>query len=163
MTLDDVDVIGAVQARAFFDDPLQALEFQERPRSLLQRAEIVEVLPDGRRTIDLHMRDGRTTWVQTLVQDVREPPSRQVGHSYTWTKARDQVVSRMSSERRFVAEAGGTRVDSIVEFHVERQPRRSLALLVNWVWGNRAFQIEQEHALHFIAEHLEARHRGVSA
>ena len=150
------------EAFAFFDDPVRTLEFQEQAKAHFQRADVIEVQPDGRRTIDLFMRAGTRQWVQTIVQEVRQPPTRQVGRSYTWTNDRSRHLSSLSTDRRFATEPGGTRINLVVEFNVERQRLRPVALLLNQLWGNRAFQVQQEHALHFIAEYLEERHRATA-
>lgn len=144
---------------AFFDDPIRAMEFQEHAKSHLQRADVIEVLPDGRRTFDLYMRSGPQQWVQSVVQELREVPTRQLARSYTWTTDRERRISTLSTDRRFVTEDDGTRVSMVAEFEVQRHRLRPLAVILNRFWGNQAFRVEQEHALHFIAEHLEAQHR----
>lgn len=144
---------------AFFDDPIASIPFQEHAAEHFKGSRVVEVLPDGRRTIDLEMQAGSRTWTQTIVQEVREPPTRLVARSYTWTRDREDRVSTIATDRRLSAAGGATRLDVAVTFSLERPWRKPLAVLFNRVVGNTAGRLEMEHDLHAIAEYLEGRHR----
>ena len=144
----------------FFDDPARAIAFQDHASQAIDRWQVIDEQPDGRRTIDFFMQTGAKRWMQTIVQEVRDRPFRLVSRSYGWAKNRDEPVSFMTSERRLSVDSGKTRVDVQVKFWLAHPWRNPLAALMNAVWGNQAFRIEQEHALYDIAEYLEGRGKG---
>jgi uncharacterized protein YndB with AHSA1/START domain len=144
----------------FFDDPSRALSFQEHSSSLIQRWQIIDEQPDGRRTIDLHMAQGSNTWIQTMVQEVRERPFRLAWRSAARRTTGGEPVSFLTSDRRLAEVDGRTRVDVVVTFRLAHPWRNFLAVALNALWGNQAFRIEQEHALHNVAEYLEGRGSG---
>jgi len=147
---------------AFFDDPVATIRFQEHAGQHLKQSRVVEALPDGRRVIDLQMAAGSRAWTQTIVQEVREPPTRLVARSYTWTDDRNARISTIETDRRFSSDETGTRLDVAVSFSVEHPWRNPLAVLLNRLVGNSAGRLEMEHSLHAMARHLEARHRAGS-
>ena len=147
---------------AFFDDPVATIRFQEHAGQHLKESRLVEVSADGRRTIDLMMQAGTRSWTQTIVQEVREPPSRLMARSYTWTEDRENRISTIATDRRFSPDGTGTRLDVAVTFSVERPWRNPLAVVLNRFMGNTAGRLEMEHSLHAIAEYLEGRHRAGS-
>ena len=147
---------------AFFDDPANSMAFQEHASEHLRGSELIDVAPDGRRTLDVRMQSGPTKWTQTIVQEVREVPTRQVARSWTWTRDRNERHATISTDRRFTPVDGGTSVDVTVAFHVEHPWRHPMTAVLNRVWGQGAAKLELEHSLHNIAEHLEARHRAAA-
>jgi hypothetical protein len=144
---------------AFLDEPMNIVEFQEHAKSHLQQVDLVETLPDGRRTFDFQMRAGPRAWMQTVKQVLREPPTRLVSDGWTWTKDRDRRVLTLTSDRRLAADSDGTRLETTIETRLEHPWRNPFAVVVGWLTRG-AFRLEQEHALHFMAEHIEAQRAG---
>jgi uncharacterized protein YndB with AHSA1/START domain len=144
---------------AFFDDPRNSIQFVDHAKSDVERWEVTEVRPDGRRVFDARMRAGVRTWVQTIDQEVREPPTRLATRSWTWAKDRNDRLQTMTTDRTFHEQNGGTRLDVGVDFRIDNPWRHPLGVVMNRLWRQRAAAIQLEHSLHFIAEHLEARHR----
>jgi uncharacterized protein YndB with AHSA1/START domain len=142
---------------AFFDDPVRLLQFQEHAKDHFQRAEVVEVRPDGRRMWDLHMKAGPRTWVQTIDQTVRQEPIRQSAESWTWTTRREERWLTMTSDRHFSSEGGRTKLELTTASRLDNPWRHPLAFLLNAVWGDSAGKLELEHTLHLAIEHLERR------
>jgi hypothetical protein len=132
---------------AFFDDPDNALEFNEHA----ERFEVVDVQPDGRRTIDVLMKAGRKSWTLTIEQLVREPPTRLMTRGRTWTQP-DRYVLTATTDRHFSAEGDGTRVD--VAF--DARPHRPFAAVLKWLQRD-AVRRELQHQLALAAERLAAR------
>jgi uncharacterized protein YndB with AHSA1/START domain len=147
---------------AFFDDPVAAIRFQERAAQHFKGSEVIEVKPDGRRIIDLHMQAGNRAWTQTIVQEVREPPLRLVARSWTWTRHREDRLSTIETHRQLSPDGEGTRLEVAVTLSLEHPWRNPLAAVLNRLTANSAARLEMEHSLHAIAEHLEGRHRAAS-
>jgi hypothetical protein len=133
---------------AFFDDPDNTLEFNDHAESFT----LVEVQPDGRRTIDIAMRSGSASWVQTYEQVIREPPVRLVTEGHTWTTDRDRPTLALVTDRRLSAEGDGTRLSVTVGV---RTPGRPVQSVLNWI-RRGAFKAELEHQLSAIAERFAA-------
>jgi hypothetical protein len=136
----------------FFDDPDNTLEFNEHA----ERFDVVDVQPDGRRTIDVVMKAGRKTWMQTVEQVVREPPTRLTTRGGTWTTQRDQLMLSGTTDRRFSVEGDGTRIDVTLDFRLQRPLQRPFWVVLNWLQRGAA-QREFEHQLTQAAQRLAGR------
>jgi uncharacterized protein YndB with AHSA1/START domain len=114
---------------AFFDDPANTLPFNEH----VIRFEVIDEQPDGRRAFDVVMGAGERRWMQTVGQVVREPPTRLVTRSGTWESEGDRWAATLVTDRRFVAEGGGTRLDVTVDFRLADPWRHPMKVLQNWI------------------------------
>jgi uncharacterized protein YndB with AHSA1/START domain len=132
---------------AFLDDPDNVAEFSEHA----ERVEIVDVKPDGRRTVDILMRWGRKSWHQTIEQVVREPPTRLATRGGTWTEPGKYVMT-VEVDRRLSVERDGTRVDMNWDFRTHRR----FHAVFDWLQRDAATR-EWQHQLSLMAERLAAR------
>ncbi len=139
---------------AFFDDPANTLEFNTHAR----RFEVVAVQPDGRRTIDFEMNSGAKTWMQTVEQEVREPPTKLVTRGGTWTSDRRTFLMTVTTDRSFSVEGDGTRLDVTVEFRLDQPWRRPFWTVLSWIQRG-ATQLELEHQLYYMTDLIAARHK----
>lgn len=140
---------------AFFDDPGSTLEVN--PHAV--RFDVVDEQPDGRRTYDVAMRSESGTWMQTVEQVLRQPPTRLVTRGGSWTSDRERWLLTITTDRQFSVEGDGTRVVVRIESKLDHPLRRPAQALRNWLWRGAASQ-EFEHQLALIAERLEAPRRG---
>jgi hypothetical protein len=85
-----------------------------------------------------------------------------VARSWTWTKGREDRISIMDTDRHLSSDGEGTRLEVAVTFGLEHPWRNPLAVVLNRLIGNSAAQLELEHSLHAMADHLEGRHRAAS-
>jgi hypothetical protein len=136
---------------SFFDDPGSTLEFNPH----VERFEVVDQQPDGRRTYDVVMRSDTNEWKQTVEQVLREPPTRLVTRGGSWTTDRRHWLLTITTDRRFSAEGDRTRVDVTIESRLDRPLRRPFQAVRNWLWRGATRQ-EFEHQLALIAKRLEA-------
>ena len=136
----------------FFDDPDNTLEFNQHA----ERFEVVEVQSDGRRTIDVVMKAGRKTWMQTFEEVVREPPTRLTTQGGTWTTQRDQLELSATTDRRFSVDGDGTRVDVTVDLRLQRPLQRPFWAVLGWLQRGAA-QREFERQLSQVAQRLARR------
>ena len=135
---------------AFFDDPANTLEFNPHAK----RFEVIDQQRDGRRTYDVVMHSDTRDWMQTVVQELREPPTRLVTRGGTWTTERHSWLLTVTTDRRFSAEGESTRVDVTIDSRLDQPLRRPLQALRNWL-SRGATQQEFEHQLALIAKRLE--------
>jgi uncharacterized protein YndB with AHSA1/START domain len=147
---------------AFFDDPVGTIRFQEHAAEHFKGSEVIDVLPDGRQTIDVHMQAGPRTWIQTIAQEVRQPPTRLLTRSWTWSKRRENRIGTMETDRRLSPDGEGTRLDVTVTYRIEHPWKNPRAVILSRLVGNGAARLEMEHSFHSMAEHLEGRHRAAS-
>src|SRR6266498_1736373 len=96
---------------AFFDDPRNTIQFVDHAEERVERWEVTEVRLDGSRVFDARIRAGVRTWVQTIDQELREPPTRLVTRSWTWAKDRNDRLQTITTDRTFHEQNGGTRLD----------------------------------------------------
>jgi carbon monoxide dehydrogenase subunit G len=136
----------------FFDDPDNTLEFNEHA----ERFEVVEVRPDGRRTIDVVMQAGRKRWMQTVEQVVRDPPTRLTTRGGTWTTQRDQLILKATTDRRFSVEGDGTRVDVAIDLRLQRPLQRPFWAVLGWLQRGAARR-QFEHQMSLVAQRLAER------
>jgi hypothetical protein len=137
---------------AFFDDPSSTLEFNPHA----ERFEVVDQQPDGRRTYDVVMRSESGSWMQTVEQVLRQPPTRLVTRGGSWTSDRERWLLTITTDRRFSVEGDGTRIDVTIESKLDHPLRRPVQALRNWLWRGAASQ-EFEHQLALIAKRLESQ------
>ena len=135
---------------AFFDDPANTLPFNEH----VIRFEVIDEQPDGRRAVDVVMGAGERRWMQTIGQIVREPPTRLVTRSGTWEAEGDPWVATLVTDRRFVAEGGGTRLDVKVDFRLADPWRHPMKVIQNWIHRD-AVRTEFEQQLDAMARPIE--------
>jgi hypothetical protein len=154
VSLSAVIAVPIDEVFAYFDDPRNTLEFTSHAKSF----DIVTVEPDGRRTIDVHMRSGAKTWTQTIEQVVRDPPTRLATRGWTWTTDRNPVGLSVTTDRRFLPEGDGARLDVTVEYVLEQPMRRPFWALVNRLQEG-GVRLELEQQLRLMAGLIEARHR----
>jgi Polyketide cyclase / dehydrase and lipid transport len=140
---------------AFFDDPAQTLEVNAHAMSL----EVVELQPDGRRTYDVVMGARARRWMQTVEQVTRIPPTRLVTTGGSWTTDRHKWRLTITTDRRFTAEADGTRVEITIDHTLDRPLRRPLQAIRNWLQQG-ATRAEFERQLDFFAGRIEGRPDG---
>ncbi len=135
---------------AFFDDPMKPLVFNAHA----VRLEVVDEQPDGRRTFDVALRAGAGEWVQTIEQVVRQPPTRLMTLSGSWTGDRRGRLLTVTTDRRFSPEDDGARVDVTVETRLTHPLRHLLQVIRNW-FGRDAARAEFEWQLQAIASRIE--------
>jgi len=135
---------------AFFDDLAKTLEFNRHAVDF----EVVESLPDSRRTFDVVMRSGAKEWMQTVTQVIREPPARLVTRGGSWNTDRSKWLLTITTDRRFKTEGAGTRVDVTIDAHLDRPFRRPIRAIANWLHRG-ATRAEFEHQLDFMARRIE--------
>lgn len=137
---------------AFFDDPDNTAEFNEHAASV----EVVDVQPDGRRTIDVVMKAGRKTWMQTIEQVVREPPTRLTTGGGSWTARRDQPSLSITTDRCFSTDGDGTVIDVTIDYRLQQPLRRPVWAVLGWLQRGQT-QREFEYQLSRIVERLASR------
>lgn len=135
---------------AFFDDFRKTIDVNVHA----VRLDVVDTQSDGRRTVDVLMRAGAKEWMQTIEQVVREPPTRLVTRGGTWTKDRRPWLLTVTTDRRFTAEAEGTRVDVTIENRLDDPLRRPQWAILNWL-RQGATRREFEHQLRLIGARIE--------
>jgi hypothetical protein len=149
---------------AHFDDPANMVHVNEHA----VHYEIVDVLPDGRRTYDVMMRAGAKEWTQTIEQVVREPHDRLTTRGGSWTTDRRSWLLTVTADRRFSTEGNGTRVDVIIDAKLDRPYRRPVQAIQNWLHRSAA-RADSEDQLAVIAARIEGvaepprRHHGTPA
>jgi hypothetical protein len=139
----------------FLDDPANTIRLNEHVVSHLERSDIVETLPDGRRTVDLHMRRGNQAWVQTIRQVIRERPGRLVSEGGTWTTDRNDLVLAIRTDRRLASVPSGTRLDVTIEGETGRPSLLAHARLL--LQGDFA-RVEFEHGIQLLVQHFASAH-----
>jgi len=137
---------------AFFDDQVNTMEFNAHAVSL----EVVDVQPDGRRTFDIVMRSDALEWMQTVEQTIRERPSRLVTRGGSWTTERGDWLLTVTTDRRFTAEGGGTRIEITIESRLDHPFLRPAQAIRNRL-REGATRTEFEHQLEFMARRIEGR------
>jgi uncharacterized protein YndB with AHSA1/START domain len=135
---------------AFFDDPGRAMEVNPHAT----RFEVVDVQPDGRRSVDVVMRAGAREWMQSIEQVVREPPTRLVTIGWTWTTDRGAEVMTLSTDRRFRHDGDATHVDVDLEHRLDRPWRHPDWAIVNRLRAG-ATRREFQRQLDLIAARIE--------
>ena len=135
---------------AYFDNPANMVHVNEHA----VHYEIVDVLPDGRRTYDVRMRAGAKEWVQTIEQVVREPHERLTTRGGSWTTDRRSWLLTVTTDRRFSTDGDGTRIDVIIDARLDRPYRRPVQAIQNWLHRGAA-RAEFEDQLAVIAAHIE--------
>jgi len=138
---------------AFFDDPDTTAEFNEHAESI----KVVAVQADGRRTIDVVMKAGRKTWMQTVEQVVREPPTRLTTRGGSWTTDRNQLSLSMTTDRRFSPDGDGTVIDITIDYGLRQPLKHPIRAVLSWLQRGQA-QREFEYQLSQVVQRL-ASHR----
>jgi ligand-binding SRPBCC domain-containing protein len=137
---------------AFFDDPDNTAEFNEHAESI----KLVEVQADGRRTVDVVMKAGQKTWMQTVKQVVRERPTRLVTRGGSWTTDRNQFSLSIMTDRRFQADGDDTAIDVTIEYEMQHSLRRPVWAILGWLQRGAA-QREFEYQLTLMVQRLASR------
>jgi Polyketide cyclase / dehydrase and lipid transport len=135
---------------AFFDDFAKTMECNVHAVHL----EVVDTQPDGRRTVDVLMGAGARRWTQTIQQVIREPPRRLVTRGGTWTTDRRRWLLTVTTDRRLMTEADGTRVDVTIESRLDQPLRRPHLAILNWLQRG-ATRREFEKQLNMIGARIE--------
>ncbi len=137
---------------AFFDDQANTMEFNAHAVSL----EVVDVQPDGRRTVDIVMKSDALEWMQTVEQVIRERPTRLVTRGGSWTDERGNWLLTVTTDRRFTSEGDGTRVEITIDSRLDHPFLRPAQAIRNRL-RQGATRTEFEHQLEFMARRIEGR------
>ncbi len=136
----------------FFDDQANTMEFNAHAVSL----EVVDVQPDGRRTVDIAMKSDALEWIQTVEQVIREPPTRLLTRGGSWTTERGNWILTVTTDRRFTPEGDGTRLEITIDGRLDHPFLRPAQAIRNRL-RERATRTEFEHQLEFMARRIEGR------
>jgi hypothetical protein len=102
------------------------------------------------------MRSDAAQWMQTVEQVLREPPTRLVTRGGSWTSDRRLWLLTVTTDRRFSADGETTRLDVLIETHLERPFRRPLHAIRSWL-GRGSARREYRRQLAHVAERIETR------